>query len=207
MKHTKNLFEAGKPLLEAKNAMIMLHGRGASAQDILSLRQYLPLEDFYMVAPQATNHTWYPYSFMAPVEQNQPWLDSALELVTSVAADINNAGLSSDQIFILGFSQGACLSLEFATRHAQRWGGVIAFTGGLIGDQIHSEHYQGKFDGTPVFISNSNNDPHVPISRSEDTRRIMEEMGARVSLNIYPNRPHTILQEELELARGILTRD
>lgn len=198
MAHQKNIIEAGKPLKDAKKALIMLHGRGASAQDILALKEYLPVDDFYIAAPQATNFTWYPYSFMAPVPQNEPWLTSALKLLNSLVSDIEAGGIKSENIFVLGFSQGACLTLEFATRNARRWGGVASLTGGLIGEKIHAENYLGNFSGTPVYISNSNNDPHVPLSRSEESKKIMESMGAVVSLQIFPNRPHTILKEELD---------
>jgi phospholipase/carboxylesterase len=205
MMHARKLVESGKPLGEAKKALIMLHGRGASAEDILSLSSYLSVDDFYLVAPQATNHTWYPYSFMAPVQQNEPWLSSALQLLEGIVGDIKAGGIFPENIFILGFSQGACLTLEFSTRHAQRWGGVIAFTGGLIGEKIFAEHYNGTFVQTNVLMSNSTNDPHVPLSRSEASKKLMEEMGAHVTLKVYPNRPHTILQEELDLANDLLT--
>ncbi len=200
MTHSKKIIETGKPLKDAKKVLIMLHGRGASAEDIISLSEFLPVDDFYITAPQATNNSWYPYGFMVPIQQNEPWLSSALELVNGCVADIKKAGITSENIFILGFSQGACLTLEYSTRYAQRWGGVLAFTGGLIGDQIYPAHYSGSFKSTPVFISNSNNDPHVPLVRSEDSKSLMEKMGANVSLQVYPGRPHTILQEELTLA-------
>ncbi len=205
MQHKKILVEAGLPLQKAKKALIMLHGRGGSAEDILTLRDHLSLKDFYLVAPQATNHTWYPYSFMAPLAQNEPWLGSALQLVKSVIDDIQRAGLGSNQIYLLGFSQGACLTLEVAARYAQQWGGIIAFTGGLIGDRIHPEHYNGHFKGAPVLMTNSANDPHVPLARSEDSKRLLEKGGARVLLEVYPNRPHTILPDELKKASVLLT--
>lgn len=202
--HIKNLVEAGKPIQDASRAIVMLHGRGASADDILSLKMHLPLHDYHIVAPQAMHYTWYPYSFMAPIEQNEPWLSSALELLSNTVHQINEGGIPNNKIVILGFSQGACLTLEFSTRMAQRWGGVIAFTGGLIGDKIYTEHYSGNFQKTPVFISNSNNDPHVPLKRSEDTKSLMKKLGAEVTLEVYPNRPHTILKEELLSASKVL---
>ncbi|MFZ5973753.1 MAG: alpha/beta hydrolase [Bacteroidota bacterium] len=205
MQHTKKIVEAGVPLREAKKAMILLHGRGGSAEDILTLRSHLPVADFYLVAPQATNHTWYPYSFMAPLAQNEPWLSSAVQLVKSIIDDVQRAGLRSEQIYLLGFSQGACLALEVATRFAQPWGGVIALTGGLIGDRIYPEHYNGHFKGAPILMTNSPNDPHVPLARSEESKRLLEKGGARVSLDIYPNRPHTILADELKKASLLLT--
>jgi phospholipase/carboxylesterase len=204
MRHTKNLVEAGMPLAKAKKALIMLHGRGASAEDILSLRANLPVNDFYVVAPQATNCTWYPFSFMAPIVQNEPWLSSALEIVKSIVADINNAGIASENIFLMGFSQGACLTLEFAARHAQKWGGVIALTGGLIGEKIYVAHYTGNFAGTKILMTNSQSDPHVPLARSEGSKKQLEKLGANVLLEIYPNRPHTILMEELEKSEALI---
>lgn len=198
MEHTKQLVEAGKPLVQAKKALIMLHGRGASAEDILSLRSYLPVDDFYVVAPQATNCTWYPYSFLAPPAQNEPWLSSALQLVAGIVTAIEKTGIASSHIYLLGFSQGACLTLEFATRHARAWGGVMALTGGLIGDKLYTENYAGDFAGSRVLMTNSPNDPHVPLLRSEQSKNQLEAMGAKVDLQIYPGRPHTILQEELQ---------
>jgi phospholipase/carboxylesterase len=198
MEHTKQLIEAGKPLAQAKRALIMLHGRGASAEDILSLRTHLTVDDFYVVAPQATNCTWYPYSFLASPAQNEPWLSSALRLLSEIVADIEKAGIPSSQIYLLGFSQGACLTLEFATRYAREWGGVVALTGGLIGDKLYTQNYGGNFAGTRILMTNSQNDPHVPLKRSEESKAWLEKMGAEVSLEIFPNRPHTILMEELE---------
>lgn len=204
MEHKRKLVEAGKPLNDAKKALIMLHGRGGSAEYIISLADHLPIKDFYIVAPQATNNSWYPYGFMAPVQQNEPWLSSALELVNNCVGVIRKAGITSENIFILGFSQGACLTLEYATRYAQHWGGIIAFTGGLIGDQLYPDHYSGNFESAPVLICTSDNDPHVPLMRSEDSKRLMEKMGASVSLHVYPDRPHTILPEEIALAAKLI---
>jgi phospholipase/carboxylesterase len=203
MAHLKQIVEAGVPLSKAKKALILIHGRGASASDILPLREELSVDGFYIVAPQATNNTWYPYSFLAPTAQNEPWLSSAVGLIHSITEDIINAGLPSDKIYVAGFSQGACLALEFATRHAQRWGGVIAFTGGLIGERIANENYKGDFNGTQVFIGNSDKDPHVPAARSEESKSVMEKMGALVTLKIYPNMAHTISKDEIEMVNGL----
>src|SRR5690349_1053661 len=166
MQHTRQLVESGLPLAKASRALIMLHGRGATAQDILGLHREFALKDYYIVAPQATNYTWYPYSFLSPVAQNEPWLSSALHLLRDLVSDIEKGGIPSEKIFILGFSQGACLTLEFASRNARKWGGVIAFTGGLIGEAINHDNYSGSFQQTRVFIGNSDNDPHVPLSRT-----------------------------------------
>lgn len=198
MTHTKQLTEVGRPLSKASKALIMIHGRGANAGGILSLRNEFALEEFYIVAPQATNSTWYPLSFMAPIQQNEPWLSSALSLLQGIVRDINDAGIESQKIYLMGFSQGACLTLEFATRNSQKWGGVIAYTGGLIGDKIYTENYQGDFNRTKVFIGNSDIDPHVPLARTEESRDLMKKLGAEVTLKIYPSMPHTINEDEIE---------
>lgn len=196
--HTKQIIEAGKELNEAGKALIMLHGRGADAQDILSLSQYLNVQDFALLAPQATNHTWYPYSFLAPPAQNEPWLSSALSLLEEIVADVNAKGIANEHIYFLGFSQGACLTLEYVTRHATRYGGVAAFTGGLIGDAIYKENYNGDFAGTPVFIGTSDPDPHVPVNRVNESAAILTDLHAHVLKKIYKNMGHTINQDELE---------
>lgn len=202
--HSKQFIESGTPLNKAKKALILLHGRGGSAEDILSLAQYLPVEHFYIAAPQATNHTWYPLSFLAPTPQNEPWLSSALNVLKELIEHIQQNGIKPENIFILGFSQGACLTVEFAARNAQKYSGVIALTGGLIGDKLEPSRYSGNFSGTPILMTNGNNDPHVPLQRSEQSKQQLEKMNAKVELLVYPNRPHTILQEELQLATAIL---
>lgn len=199
MAHTRQLTESGLPLNKASKALIMIHGRGAGAMDIISLRSEFRLDEFYIVAPQATNASWYPFGFMTPIHQNEPWLSSALDLLSGIVEGIHDAGIKSDKIYILGFSQGACLTLEFATRNAQKWGGIIAFTGGLIGDRIYTENYKGDFNETKVFIGNSDKDPHVPLTRSEESKQLMEKRGAVVTLKVYPNMPHTINENEMEI--------
>ena len=202
--HTKNLITSGVHLSAASKALIMLHGRGAHARDILSLADYLDVEDFALVAPQATNNTWYPYSFLAPPAQNEPWLSSALSIVKETVADLNKAGITGENIYLLGFSQGACLTLEFAARNATKYGGIIAFTGGLIGDRIYPENYAGNFASTPVFIGSSNPDFHVPVERVYATTNILKNMGAAVTEKIYNNMGHTINEDELRHATLIL---
>jgi phospholipase/carboxylesterase len=202
--HDKKVLTQGKPLAETGKALILLHGRGATAASILPLAHELGADDFTLYAPQATNNTWYPYSFMAPASQNQPALDSALELIDETVKGIQAQGIASKDIYLLGFSQGACLTSEYAARHAQRYGGLLIFTGGLIGQELATDTYTGNFDGTPVLITTGDPDPHVPVSRVDETVRQMEGMGAQVTRKVYPGRPHTILQEELELAKKIL---
>lgn len=202
--HAKQVVQTGVPLASAKKALILLHGRGASADSILSLRQYLQLNEFALLAPEATNHTWYPYSFLAPVSQNEPWLSSALDLVNTLVKDCLTAGLKTSDIHLLGFSQGACLTLEFAARHAARYGSIIAFTGGLIGESINRSNYSGTFEGTPVFIGCSDRDMHVPVERVYASTNILIEMGASVTEKIYPGMAHTIIEDEILIANKLL---
>jgi phospholipase/carboxylesterase len=196
--HEKLILSSGKKLGEGKNALIMLHGRGATPEDIMRITPYLNVQDFSILAPQATNFTWYPYSFLASRKQNEPWLSSAINLISDIVTDINNAGISNDQIYFLGFSQGACLALEFVTQNAQRWGGVAAFTGGLIGEKIEKEYYHGDFLGTPIFIGTSNPDPHVPVTRVQETTAILKSMNAAATEKIYQNMGHTISEDEID---------
>ncbi|HEX6225048.1 MAG TPA: dienelactone hydrolase family protein [Chryseolinea sp.] len=202
--HQKEIISAGKKLSESKKALIMLHGRGASAQDILRLTPYLNIEEFAVLAPQATNNTWYPYSFLVSRTQNEPWLSSALDLITEIVNDINDAGIPKNQIYFLGFSQGACLTLEYITRNATKWGGAVAFTGGLIGDKIYPESYKGDFEGTPVFIGTSNPDPHVPVDRVKETTVFLQKMNASVTEKIYQNMGHTISEDEIDKANQLV---
>jgi phospholipase/carboxylesterase len=182
----------------------MLHGRGATAEDIIGLARHLHVDDFAIVAPQATNYTWYPQSFLAPRQQNEPWLSSALALVGTIVSEIQDAGIKPEHIYFTGFSQGACLTLEFVAQQAQRWGGVAAFTGGLIGDTIDAKNYRGDFKGTPVFIGGSNPDPHVPAERIQASATILRSMHADVTAKIYPNMGHTIIQDEIDLVHKII---
>ena len=202
--HTENIIRAGKPVAEASKALIMIHGRGASAEDILSLANYFPVSEFALLAPQATNHTWYPQSFLAPPAQNEPWLSSALGLLKKITDELQQQGIAREHIYFLGFSQGACLTLEFITRNAARYGGAVAFTGGLIGDKIYPENYAGNFEGTPVFIGSSNPDFHVPVERVYASTNILRNMGADVTEKIYDNMGHTINGDEIKLANELI---
>jgi len=195
--HTKKYLTAGKPLSETGKALILLHGRGGSAEDILSLADALPVEDCTLFAPQADAHSWYPYSFLAPPAQNEPWLTSALDVVKQLVADIKAQGVTEEKIWFAGFSQGACLMLEFITRNAVRYGGAAAFTGGLIGDKIYPGNYKGDFGGTPVFIGTSDPDPHVPVQRVHASAAILKEMNATIAEKVYPGMGHRITMEEI----------
>jgi predicted esterase len=194
----------GEPLEQARAALVMLHGRGASAEDILGLARELAFPGLTYLAPQAAGHQWYPYSFLAPIDQNEPDLSSALAAVGSVVTKIEQAGIPTERIAILGFSQGACLALEFAARHARRYGGVIGFTGGLIGPDGTPRDYSGAVDSTPIFIGGSDVDPHVPLPRMEESAHVLERMGAKVDLRIYPGMGHTVNADEIAAARAIL---
>jgi phospholipase/carboxylesterase len=202
--HQKKIFTAGEALNEAKKALVMVHGRGAFAEDILSLAGYFDLKDFALIAPQATSNSWYPYSFLMPQNQNEPWLSSALDVLGDVVKDINDAGIASEQIYFLGFSQGACLTLEFVSRNARKWGGVVAFTGGLIGDKIYAENYSGDFMKTPVFIGSSDPDSHVPVERVNATSAILKNMNADIVTKIYPGMGHTISKDEIDNANNLI---
>ena len=176
MAHEKNIVIRGKALTKDSKVLILVHGRGGSAEDILSLASYLNVDDFTLMAPQATNNTWYPFSFLMPTTQNEPWLSSALNLVKELTEELISKGVPYKNIYFAGFSQGACLTLEFVTRNGEQYGGVVAFTGGLIGDKIDTKNYKGDFKNTPVFIGTSDPDPHVPVERVHETVNISVHM-------------------------------
>jgi phospholipase/carboxylesterase len=202
--HTKNIITAGKPAAQATAAMILIHGRGGSAEDIISLAGHLHTKEMALFAPQATQNSWYPYGFMSPISRNQPALDSALATIDELVESIVAGGIAREQLYFVGFSQGACLTLEYTTRHASRYGGVIAFTGGLIGEQPDTNNYKGDFAQTPVLITTGDNDPHVPVSRVMESADIIKKLQADVTTKIYKGRPHTISQQEIELANSLI---
>lgn len=204
MSHILDIKQAGVPLGKAKKALLMLHGRGATAESILSLGDHLNIEGYALLAPQATNNTWYPYSFMAPDQDNEPWLSSAINIINQTVDKALDAGINVKDIYFLGFSQGACLVTEYTTRHAQRYGGIVAFTGGLIGKEIDLSNYSGDFAQTPFFFGTSNPDFHVPIRRVIESASIAREMNANVTEKIYPDRGHTISQDEINLVNNLI---
>lgn len=193
-----NWIQTGLPLAQAKKALILLHGRGATAESILEVVPYLNLEEFSLYAPQAPQRTWYPFGFMASDQGNLSALHTSIQQVSLLYEFLVQEGIAPEQIYILGFSQGACLSLEFAALHAQKLGGVVAFTGGLIGEKLQEEKYSGDFQGTPIHISGSANDMHVPAKRMNDSAQLLQRMGARVSLHFFEDDHHIIRQEELD---------
>ena len=192
-----NWIQTGLPLSESKKAIILLHGRGATAESILSLADYLELSDFSIFAPQAAQRTWYPYGFMASDEGNLSALNSSLQQVSLLFQFLIENGKAPEQIYVMGFSQGACLSLEFAARNVQKLGGVVAFTGGLIGEKLEEKKYSGDFQGTPILLSSSAHDMHVPAQRINDSAQLLQKMGAEVSLKFFEDELHTIRPEEL----------
>ena len=199
------VLQAGAPLTEAARAMILLHGRGASAEDILGLGQALAPADWALLAPQAADRTWYPNSFLAPRAQNEPYLSSALTKVKTIVDSILTAGIPAEKIVIAGFSQGACLSTEFVGRNPRRYAALLAFTGGLIGPPGGPIELSGDLAGTPVLLSSGDPDPHVPWARVEQSAELLNGIGAKVTLHRYPGRPHMIAAEEIATARGILS--
>lgn len=204
--HTiKNTVWAGVPLDQAKRVLIMIHGRGASAQSILSLAAELAVDGFALAAPQATGNTWYPYSFLAPEAQNEPGLSSGLAVLKELLDTVKAAGILSENVYFLGFSQGACLTSEFVARHAQPFGGVFILSGGVIGDTVKTERYTGDFAETPIFLGCSDVDAHVPKDRVQDSSEVFRTLGATVTERIYPNAPHSIFQDEIDHINHILT--
>lgn len=198
------LATAGRQIGRASAAVVMVHGRGATAESILELRHELGRPDLAYVAPQAAGYTWYPYSFMAPMEKNEPGLSSGLARLGEVVAELEAEGIPAERIVLLGFSQGACLSLEFAARNPRRYGGIVGLSGGLIGPPETPRDYPGSLDGTPVFLGCSDRDPHIPRERVDESAEVLGRMGGEVTERIYPNMGHTVNQDELEHARAIL---
>ncbi len=201
--HKENIIRAGN-LDDPKKALIMLHGRGSNARDILSVANHLKVADYLLVAPEATNNSWYPYSFLAPQEENEPWLSAALRLVNKATIQIIEEGITKENIYFLGFSQGACLTLEYTARHAAKYGGIAAFTGGLIGDKIYPENYKGNFKETPVFIGTSDPDFHVPVERVYASTNILKDLGATVTEKVYKNMGHTIIPDEINRVNQLI---
>jgi len=192
-----NIVYTGKKISEAQKVLIMIHGRGGSAEDILSLASSLHVSDYALVAPQAEDSSWYPLSFLAPRAENEPYLSRSLQVLGDLVADLEAKGFSKSQLYFLGFSQGACLALEYTANHAASYGGIVAFTGGLIGDHVDHRNYHGDFMGTPVFIGSSDPDFHVPVKRVKESTALFEEMGANVTEIVYENMGHTISHSEI----------
>jgi predicted esterase len=198
------ILTSGAPLNQARAAMIMIHGRGASADSILALSHEFDAEGLAYLAPQAANNTWYPYRFIEPIERNEPWLSSALQVIDDLSARVVAAGIPTGRLVLLGFSQGACLVLEYAARHAQRYGGIIGLSGGLIGLEGTPRHYAGSFSGTPIFLGCSDIDFHIPLERVRESARVMRQLGGDVTERIYPGMDHTVNQDEIDFVNGLM---
>ena len=192
------MVETGVPIDKAKAAMIMIHGRGASCESILSLATEIDARDeIAFLAPRAQSNTWYPYSFLAPTVQNQPHLNSGLQAVFDAMNYALENGIPKDKIFFLGFSQGACLASEFVARHPARYAGVFALSGGVIGDSVNPQLYSGDLENTPYFVGCSDVDAHIPLERVNESAALYEKLNADVTKKIYPGMAHTINSDEI----------
>jgi predicted esterase len=194
----------GPPLSEARAAMIMVHGRGASAESILALSRELESDDVAFLAPQAAGGTWYPYGFMSPIATNEPGITSAMRSITRVFGHITAAGIPHERTFLLGFSQGACLATEYLARNARRYGGLAALSGGLIGPSETPRDYPGSLDGTPTFLGCSDVDGHIPASRVLESATVLRRLGGEVTLRLYPGMCHLVNGDEIESIRTML---
>lgn len=194
---------AGAALARAPVAVIMLHGRGASAEDILALAGEVGHPEFAFLAPQAAGHTWYPYRFLEPLERNEPYLSSALGVVGSLVRGVEEAGVPAERTVLLGFSQGACLALEYGARNARRYGGLVGLSGGLIGPDGTPRDYPGSLSGTPVFLGCSDRDTHIPKERVIETAEVLRGLGAEVDARLYPGMGHTVNRDELAAVRSL----
>jgi predicted esterase len=200
----ENAIVAGAPTDKARAAVLLVHGRGATPESMMPLAEAFGREDVRYIAPRATQNTWYPNSFLAPIETNEPWLSSALALLAALVDRLAAEGFSSDRVGMIGFSQGACLTSEFIARYARRYGMVGVLTGGLIGPAGTPRSYSGSLDGTPVFIGSSDIDPHVPFERIKETTAVLSSLGADVDERIYPRMGHTVNDDEVKAVAGLL---
>lgn len=197
---------AGVPRDKAAGVLILVHGRGGSAEDILSLAEAIGRSDLAVIAPQAAGHTWYPQSFMAPVEANEPGRSSGLSVLESIVTELASSEIPSERLILAGFSQGACLTLEFIARHPRRYGAVAGLTGGLIGPPASLGGYEGSLEGTPVFLGSGDPDPHVPWTRVEETAEILAQLDAEVESSRYPGRGHAISKDEIIRLDSLIDR-
>lgn len=198
------MLRLGPAPADARLAAICVHGRGASAEDILGLAQEFAAPDVAFLAPQAAANTWYPYSFLQPIAQNEPGITSGLGKIASLIAWLGEQGVAPERIVLLGFSQGACLSLEFAARHARRYAAVVGLSGGVIGPAATSRDYAGSMSGTPVLLGCSDIDPHIPLERVRETADVFRRLGAAVDERIYPRMGHLVNEDEIAAVNAII---
>jgi predicted esterase len=194
---------AGRPLASARAAMIMIHGRNATPRSILELAGPLHHPDFAYLAPAAAGNTWYPYSFLAEIEENEPGISSGIAVIDRLVSQVADQGIPRSRIMLLGFSQGGCLAATYAVRHAHRYGGVMILSGGLIGPPGTSWEHEGSFAGTPVFLGCSDVDAHIPMERVEESAEVFRRMGAVVTRRFYPGMGHLVNDDELSFVRGV----
>ncbi|HWB29576.1 MAG TPA: dienelactone hydrolase family protein [Vicinamibacterales bacterium] len=198
------VLHAGVPIADARLVVILLHGRGASAEGILGLSREVRAADVAFLAPQAAGHTWYPQTFLAPIQENEPHLTSALRFVATSIEALASQGVPAERVALMGFSQGACLALEYVARHARRYAAVAALSGGLIGPPGTPRDYAGSLEGTPIFIGCSDVDSHIPIERVHESTAVLRRLGANVDERIYPGMGHTITRDELDAVDALL---
>jgi phospholipase/carboxylesterase len=198
------LLTAGAPLETARAAVILIHGRGASAESILTLAPELATPDVAFLAPQAANNSWYPFHFMTPIDHNEPFLSSALAVLDDLLAHLAGLGLPPERVVLGGFSQGACLTSEYIARNARRYGGLLGLSGGLIGPEGTSRSYTGDLAGTPIFLGCSDVDSFIPKERVLESEAVLRGLGGQVTAKLYPGMGHTVNADELEHARAIV---
>ena len=198
------VLRAGLPPSQARLGLLLVHGRGGSATDMLALARELRANDVAIRSPQAFAHTWYPHSFLAPIEQNEPWLSSALRALEQQLESFEQKGLPADRVVMLGFSQGACLTLELAARRPRRYAGVVGLSGGVIGPPGMVREPAGSMQGTPLFLGCSDHDPHIPVSRVYETADLFRSLEACVDLRVIANMGHTVIPEEIQAAMAML---
>ncbi len=196
--------QSGARPAEARGAVILIHGRGASAQDILSLAQHFERDDLLYIAPEAPGSQWYPVRFMEPIKRNEPGISRGMQAIDDARALLEQHGIGAEQTVILGFSQGACLALEYAARHARRYGGIVGLSGGLIGPDGTPRDYPGSLAGTPIFLGCSDVDAHIPVHRVHEAEEVLARIGADVTKRIYQGMPHTVNEDEIEHVRRLL---
>jgi phospholipase/carboxylesterase len=201
--HGQRIVEAGEPLDAARAAMILLHGRGASAEDVMTIATEIQEPGWAYIAPQAAGGAWYPNPFTAPLATNEPYLSAALDMLAGLVKRAE-ARVPAQRIVLLGFSQGGCLTLEFAARHARRYGGVVGLSAGLIGPDGTPRDYGGDFDGTPLFLGCSDVDPYIRKERVIESGQVFEKLGAKVTVRLYPGMAHTVSGDELESVRELV---
>ncbi|HKK45860.1 MAG TPA: dienelactone hydrolase family protein [Balneolaceae bacterium] len=197
---------AGAAVDDTSSAMILIHGRGASAQGMLQLAEEFKWDDIHYRALQANRHTWYPKSFLAPAEMNEPGISSGLQAIYDQICELNNAGIPTDHIILLGFSQGACLTTEFAARHPQKYGAIVGLSGGLIGDEVDSQNYSGSLEETPVFLGCSDHDPHIPKERVDETEKVFMQLHGTVIKRIYKGMGHTVNEDEIAFTNQLIRK-